>query len=140
LELHSNGQKSYKTIVKKLKVSGGTIRLRVRRPIRKNVLRISALSNPFSFEHSITTLIGMHLETRPIRETVDQLLKLNGVLNLSNTTGEFAIIAEVFLESKSALRRFLVEKLTRIPGIMNNETFVMLDGLNKWVEPTSLPT
>jgi Lrp/AsnC family transcriptional regulator for asnA, asnC and gidA len=133
-ELQSNGRESYKTIARKLNVSGGTVRLRVKRMIKKNVLRISALLNPFLFEHSITALIGMQLENRPLRETMERILKLSGVLSVSNATGEFDLIVEVFLESRGELKRFLIEELTKIDGIKSTETFVFLDGLNKWVE------
>ena len=133
-ELQHNGRESYKTIARKLKVSGGTVRLRVKRMIKKNVLRISALLNPFLFEHSITALIGMQLENRPLRETMEKILKLKGVLSVSNATGEFDLIVEVFVESRRELKRFLMEDLSHIEGIKSTETFVFLDGLNKWVE------
>ena len=133
-ELQHNGRESYKTIARKLKVSGGTVRLRVKRMIKKNVLRISALLNPFLFEHSITAIIGMQLANRPLRETMEKILELAGVLSVSNATGEFDLIVEVFLESRRELKRFLMEDLSRIDGIKSTETFVFLDGLNKWVE------
>jgi len=133
-ELQKNGRESYKTIARKLKVSAGTVRLRVKRMIRKKVLRISALVNPFFFEHSITALIGIQLENRSLGETMENILKLDGVMSVSNVTGEFDLIVEVFLDSRSELKRFLIEELTRIGGIKSTDTFVFLDGLNKWVQ------
>ena len=133
-ELQHNGRESYKTIARKLKVSGGTVRLRVKRMIKKNVLRISALLNPFSFEHSITALIGFRLENRSHEETMKRISKLDGVLSVSNVTGEFDLIVEVFLESRSELKRFLVEELPKIGEIKGTETYIFLDGLNKWVQ------
>lgn len=134
LELQKNGRESYKTIARKLKVSGGTVRLRIARMIKKKVLRISALLNPFFFEHSITALIGIQIENRSLGETMGSIMKLDGVMSVSNVTGDFDLIVEVFLESRSALKRFLVEELTGVGGIKGTETFVFLDGLNKWVQ------
>jgi Lrp/AsnC family transcriptional regulator for asnA, asnC and gidA len=76
----------------------------------------------------------MQLENRPLRQTMEEILKLNGVLSVSNATGEFDLIVVVFLESRRELKRFLIEDLIRIDGIKSKETFVFLDDLNKWVE------
>lgn len=133
-ELQRNGRESYRTIARKLKVSGGTVRLRVHRMIQNNVLRISALLNPFTFEHSIIALIGFRLENRSLEETMKRISKLDGVLSVSTVTGEFDLIVEVFLESRSELKSLLVEELPKIGAIKETETFIFLDGLNKWVQ------
>lgn len=133
-ELQKNGRASYKTIAKKLMVSDGTVRFRVNRMIRKNLLRISALINPFYFEHSITALIGMQLENRTQVETMKKIAQLKDVLFVSNASGEYDLFVEVFLESRKDLNRFLFEDLAKIDGIRSTETFVYLDALNKWIE------
>jgi len=55
-ELRKNGRESYKKIAKKLKVSDGTIRFRVNRMVKAHIIKISALVNPFSFEHYISAI------------------------------------------------------------------------------------
>lgn len=134
LELQKNGRASFKTIAKKLMVSDGTVRFRVNRMIKKNLLRISALINPFYFENSITALIGMQLENRTQVETMKKISQLKNVLFVSNAAGHYDLFLEVFLESRKELNRFLFEELAKIEGIRSTETFVYLDALNKWIE------
>ena len=133
-ELQQDGRASYKDIAQKLNVSDGAVRFRVNRMIEKKVLRISALINPFSQEGYINALIGMQLEHRTQRQTMNEISKLKHVLNVCNSTGEFDLFVEVLLESREELNRFLFEELSEIDGIKNTETFVFLDALNKWVE------
>ena len=57
-ELQKNGRISYKDIAKKLGVSDGTIRFRIKKLIQKKLLKISASINPFVFDASITAQIG----------------------------------------------------------------------------------
>jgi len=123
-----------KDIAKKLKVSDGTIRFRTRRMIRKNILRITASINPFALENSILALVGMQLERRTHKKTMETISKLRGVMSVCNATGRYDLLVEVFLDSQRELNRFLMEDLSRIGGINTTETFIYLDAINKWVE------
>ncbi len=134
IELEKNGRTSYKDIAKKLKVSDGTIRFRTRRMIQKNILRITASVNPFSLEKSILALIGMELERRTHKKTMETISKLRGVVSVCNATGRYDLLVEVFLDSQKELNKFLMEDLSKIGGIKATETFVCLDAINKWVE------
>jgi len=134
IELEKNGRTSYKDIAKKLKVSDGAIRFRTRKMIQKNILRITASVNPFSLENSILALIGMELERRTHKETMETISKLRGVVSVCNATGRHDLLVEVFLNSQKELNKFLMEDLSKIGGIKATETFVYLDAINKWVE------
>ncbi len=133
-ELQRDGRISYKEIAKKLKVSDGTIRFRTKRMIRKGLLKISASINPFAIETSITALVGMQLEKRTHKKTMERISKLKGVVSVCNATGQYDLIVEVFLDSRKELNKFLIEDLSRIEGIKTTETFVYLDAINKWIE------
>ena len=133
-ELQKNGRTSYKDIAKKLRVSDGTIRFRTGRLIRKNILRITASINPFALENGIVALVGMQLEKRTHKKTMEKISRLRGVVSVCNATGRYDLLAEVYLDSQKELSRFLMEDLSRIGGINTTETFIYLDAINKWVE------
>jgi len=133
-ELQKNGRVSYKDISKRLKVSDGTIRFRVGKMIRNNFLRIMASVNPFALDNSILALVSMQLERRTQKQTMETISQLRGVVSVTNVTGRYDLLVEVFLDSQKELNKFLMDDLSRIGGIKATETFVYLDAINKWVE------
>lgn len=132
-ELQANGRRPYKEIAKKLRVSDGTVRLRTKKMIEKGLIRIKALINPFKFEHRICAIIGINLERRGHVEKMNQISKLKGVTSVVNATGRYDLFVEVFLDSQKDLMEFLVNEISKVDGIQATETFVYLDGINKWV-------
>lgn len=56
-----------------------------------------------------------------------------GVISVLNATGRYDLFVELFLESQKELMEFLVNEISRVDGIQATETFVYLDGINKWV-------
>lgn len=133
-ELQKNGRVSYKDISKRLKVSDGTIRFRVRKMIRNNFLRIMASVNPFALENSILALVAMQIERRTQKQTMETISQLRGVVSVTNVTGRYDLLVEVFLDSQKELNKFLMDDLSRVGGIKATETFVSLDAINRWVE------
>ena len=133
-ELQKNGRVSYKDISKRLKVSDGTVRFRVGKMIRNNFLRIMASVNPFALENSILAVVAMQLERRTQKQTMETISQLRGVVSVTNVTGRYDLLVEVFLDSQKELNKFLMDNLSRIGGIKATETFVSLDAINKWVE------
>ena len=133
-ELQKNGRVSYKDISKRLKVSDGTVRFRVGKMIRNNFLRIMASVNPFALENSILAVVAMQLERRTQKQTMETISQLRGVVSVTNVTGRYDLLVEVFLDSQKELNKFLMDDLSRIGGIKATETFVSLDAINRWVE------
>ena len=132
--LQENGRASYKTIARQLGVSDGTVRFRTERMVRQGFLKISARVDPLYFENSIAAQVGVNLEKRANREIMEAIADLNGVQSVVNVTGRYDLIIEVCAESRDALRRFLVEDLSTIPGISSSESFIFLEAINKWVK------
>jgi len=133
-ELQKNGRVSYKDISKRLKVSDGTVRFRVGKMLRNNFLRIMASVNPFALENSILALVAMQIERRTQKQTMETISQLRGVVSVTNVTGRYDLLVEVFLDSQKELNKFLMDDLSRIGGIKATETFVSLDAINRWVE------
>jgi len=134
-ELSGDGRLSFRNIAENLEIADGTVRTRVTRMMESGFLRISALINPFFMENNIVAHIGMELESRTQREAMQQISELPGVLSVSSTAGTYDLIAEVYLESRTALNEFLFDKLSQISGIKTTHTFVSLDAKDKWIEP-----
>ena len=133
-ELQNNGKATSKELEKRLKVSDGTIRFRMKRMVKQKLVRITALANPFSFKDGILGFVGMELEKRTHQKTMEKISNINGVLTVCNVTGRFDLLAEFFFESRQELKKFLIEDLSKIAGINRTETYIILDAINKWIE------
>jgi Lrp/AsnC family transcriptional regulator for asnA, asnC and gidA len=77
-ELQKNGRQRYKEIAKNLRVSGGTVRIPGEKMLAQGLVKISALINPFLFEHYICAVIGINLARRAYGEKMGQLSGLKG--------------------------------------------------------------
>ena len=135
-ELQKDGRLSYKEIARKLNVSDGRVRFRTQRLIRGEKIRITASVNPFGLENWVTVLVGINLDLEKGRHrgTMETLDSLNGVVSVTNVTGRFDLVIEVFMESRKLLKEFLMEELSNVKGIKSTETFLYLESINKWIE------
>jgi Lrp/AsnC family transcriptional regulator for asnA, asnC and gidA len=131
--LSRDGRLSFKEIARDLGVADGTVRARTTRLIEAGLIRISAMRNPFAQERGLNALVGMELEKRTHRRTMELIAALPGVLSVANVTGSYDLVVEVFLPSRDALNTFLFEELATVEGIRSTETFVLLDAINKWI-------
>jgi DNA-binding Lrp family transcriptional regulator len=64
---------------------------------------------------------------------MDWLSKLNGVVSVRNATARYDLSVKLFVRSQKELSEFLVNEISKVRGIRVMETFVYLDGINKWV-------
>jgi Lrp/AsnC family transcriptional regulator for asnA, asnC and gidA len=54
-----------------------------------------------------------------------------GVVSVTNATGRYDLLVELFIRSQKDLSEFLVYEISRMEGIQATETSVYLDGINK---------
>jgi len=133
-ELRKDGRISLRTIAEKLDIATGTVRSRYNRLVELEIVKVSALINPFYFENSILAHIGMSLESRTHHEAMRKISSIEGVVSVCNSAGGFDIFVEVFMRSRDELNTFLFQKLPAIEGIKDTHTYVYLDARNKWVD------
>ncbi len=133
-ELQKNGRESYKKIARKLDISDGTVRIRVEKMMKAGYFRIGASVNPLYFENCIVAQIGINLENRADRAVMEKISKFKGVQSVTNVTGRYDLLVEVFVSSRNELRKFHLDDLASISSIVSSESFVYLESVNKWVQ------
>lgn len=122
------------TIAKKLRVSEGTIRQRLKRMQSKGFLKIRALRDPNILENQQLAVVAATLmEAKLLDKKAQEISELENVLSVSIVSGQYDILIEVLVESNRGLVSFLTEKLSKIEGISKTETFVILKSYQKWV-------
>lgn len=131
--LAEDGRLSFKELARTLGVADGTIRARVTRLTESGLIHIGAMRNPFRQERGLNAFVGMELEKRTHRQTMEQIAALPGVVSVANVTGNYDLLVEVYLESREKLNDFLFTELAMVDGIRATETFLLLEAKNKWI-------
>jgi Lrp/AsnC family transcriptional regulator, regulator for asnA, asnC and gidA len=122
------------TIARKLGVSEGTVRARLKRLKEAGILQIRALINPDVLENQQLVIVAIRVaESKLLERKAEELSKLSNVLSVSIASGRYDIIAEVLLDSNRGLVKFLTEELSTIEGILASESFIMLKSYQKYV-------
>lgn len=122
------------TIARKLGVSEGTIRSRIKKLKDAGILTIRALINPDVLSNKLLVLVALNVaESRLLERKAEEIARLPNVLSVSITSGRYDLIAEVLVDSNKGLVRFLTEELSGIEGITRSESFIMLKNYNKYV-------
>jgi Lrp/AsnC family transcriptional regulator for asnA, asnC and gidA len=122
------------TIARKLGVSEGTVRARLKRLKEAGILQIRALMNPDVLSNKQLVIVAVRVaESKLLERKAEELSRLENVLSVSIASGRYDLIAEVLVDSNRGLVRFLTEELSSIEGILASESFIMLKSYNKYV-------
>jgi Lrp/AsnC family transcriptional regulator for asnA, asnC and gidA len=122
------------TIARRLGVSEGTVRARLKRLKEAGILQIRALINPDVLENQQLVIVAIRVaESKLLERKAEELSRLPNVLSVSIASGRYDLIAEVLLDSNRGLVRFLTEELSSIEGILASESFIMLKSYQKYV-------
>ncbi len=124
--LQSDGRASNAGIARRVGVSEGTVRRRLKRLIRDEIIQVVALPDPAKMGLHSEALIGIQVDADKVELVSEDLSGLKEVSWVAMTTGQYDIFAWVSLESAEALGIFLRTKIGAIPGVRRSETFVSL--------------
>ncbi|OPZ97178.1 MAG: Leucine-responsive regulatory protein [Planctomycetes bacterium ADurb.Bin412] len=121
-------------LAKRLGVSEGTIRQRLKKLQEKGILQIRALRDPNILENQQLAMVAATLnEARLLDQKAQEISQLKNVLSVSIVSGRYDFLIEVLVESNKGLVNFLTEQLSLVEGISKTETFVVLKSLQKWI-------
>ncbi len=124
--LQSDGRASNAGIARRVGVSEGTVRRRLKRLIQDEFIQVVALPDPAKMGLHSEALVGIQVDPDKVESVADDLAGLKEVTWVAMTTGQYDIFAWVTLESAEALGIFLRTKVGSIPGVRRSETFVSL--------------
>ena len=125
--LQNDGRASNAGIARKLMVSEGTVRRRLKKLVKDEFIQIIALPDPRKMGYESQALLGVQVEPDKIGDVANNLSGLTEVNWVAITTGTYDVFAWVTLSSAEALGLFLRNDVGTIPGVRKTETFVNLD-------------
>lgn len=124
--MRKDGREAFAQIAEKLNVSPGMIRQRYNRLVEMGYLKVVAVTNPLMMGLRTMALIGIHTDGHRMLRVAEQISKLEEVVYLVVVSGRYDIICEVFCRDHEDLLKFLTEKLAKIEGIRETESFIHL--------------
>ena len=124
--LQQDGRRPFTQIATALGVSEATVRSRTNRLVERDILQIVGVTDPLKLGFQQQAMIGVRCEASELLEAADLINAFPEVDYLVVTAGSYDLLVEVVCEDNEALLQFLTEKLRRVPGVRETETFVYL--------------
>ena len=124
--LRQDGRAAFAQIAQKLKVSPGMVRIRYNRLVEMGVVKVVAISNPLRLGFKTMAMIGIRTDGQKMLEVAEQVAAFDEVVYLIVVSGRYDIMAEVVCRDHADLLRFLTEKLYKITGVREAESFMHL--------------
>ncbi len=124
--LRADGRTAFTQIAQDLNVSPGMIRMRYNHLVENGTLRVMAITNPVNLGYQAMALIGIRCDGSQLMAIAENITALEEVVYVVITSGRFDIILEVMCRDQAELLQFLTEKLYRIEGVRESETFINL--------------
>jgi Lrp/AsnC family transcriptional regulator for asnA, asnC and gidA len=131
-ELTKDGSISVPNLSKKLGINASVLYSRIKRLLKKKLIK------KFTIEIDETLLgigvkatVGINRDPK-LKESIHKhLMETPEVVSISEITGRFDIMVRVYADNLEALHSVVIEKIGKIDGIQNTETFVELQKTDK---------
>lgn len=134
IEILQAGYESNNTIARRLNLSEGTIRQRIKRLKELGILTVRALIDPNLLENRQLALVAVNVaESRLLEAKAEEISGIEGVLAVSIASGRYDLLVEVLVDSNHGLVHFLTEHLSAVEGISKTESFLLLKSFGKYV-------
>ena len=136
-ELSKDGNISVPILSKKLGVNASVLYSRIKRLLRKKLIKKFTIEIDDSLLGiSVKASVGINRDPKFKIQTNKKLLEISEVVSIIEVTGRFDIMIRIYAQDLEDLHTVVIEKIGKIDGIQNTETFVELQKTDK--EPTYL--
>ncbi len=124
VELGKNGRMPFADLASSLNVSLTTVSRRIARLRKDGILGISAVRNPAKWGYLANAYVGIHADPTKVQMICRKLEVYPEMHLIMTAMNEFEILAGIHSPNAEQLYRFIVDKVARIEGVSNVETFV----------------
>ena len=124
--LQLDGRRPFTKLAAELGISEASVRQRVASLINTQVMQIVAVTNPIKLGFSLASMIGIRVSGDRLLQVADEIAAFDEVIYLIITTGSFDLLAEVVCRDNDHLLNFLTEKLYKVQGVQQAETYMYL--------------
>ena len=131
-ELTQDGSISVPTLSKKLGINASVLYSRIKRLMKKKLIKKFTIEIDESLLGiGVKASVGINRDPK-LKETIHKkFMETSEVVSISEVTGRFDIMIDVYAKNLEALHSVVIEKIGKIEGIQNTETFVELQKTDK---------
>ena len=127
VELTKDGNISVPTLSKKLGINSSVLYSRIKRLVRKKLIKKFTIEiNASLLGIGVKATVGINRDPKFKIQIHKKLLEISEVVSISEVTGRFDNMIQVYAQDLEGLHAVVIEKVGKIEGIQNTETFVEL--------------
>ena len=123
--LQKDGRMPYTKIAEELGIVEATVRSRVQRLVRDEVIEIVAICDPVKLGFAMSGNIKLHVNTKEIDQIVKELKAFAEITYIAVMIGDSNIDIDFIVRSLPDLHRLVYEKISSIEGINKVETSIV---------------
>jgi Lrp/AsnC family transcriptional regulator for asnA, asnC and gidA len=124
--LEEDGRRSFTDIARELDIAVSTVRNRLNAMLENGTVRIIPRVNPHHVGFSAPATISVSVEPARLEEAITEIAAFPEIGWLASVTGEYDLIVDIMCRDVAHLRRFLTERLGKVPGVTRTATSVYL--------------
>ena len=124
--LQKNGRMHNKEISKRAKISEATVRNRLDRLLKEQIIKIVAVADPFKIGFGLVGNLRIKVDVKMVEHVGNELRKLDEVWYVGQITGDSDFDVEFIVESLDCLNELLVHKISSIEGIISTKSHLVL--------------
>ncbi len=124
--LQQDGRRPFTKIAADIGISEASVRQRVAHLINTQVMQIVAITNPVKLGFTMASMIGIRISGERLLEAAQEISAFDEVIYLILCAGSFDILAEVVCRDNDHFLKFLTEKLYKVQGVQQAETYMYL--------------
>jgi len=131
-ELTQDGSISVPTLSKKLGINASVLYSRIKRLMKKKLIKKFTIDIDESLLGiGVKASVGINRDPKLKNQIHAKFMETSEIASISEVTGRFDIIIEVYAKNLEALHNVVIGKIGKIEGIQNTETFVELQKTDK---------
>ena len=125
--LGKDARQSSETLAKKLNLSAATVRRRLRKMINNDLVRIVGVVEPVNFGFPLLAVITLDIEQNKLETALEEFAAQPEIRFASTITGRYDLLLVGRFRSNEDFSDFVKNKLAKVEGIKNSETFICLE-------------
>jgi Lrp/AsnC family transcriptional regulator for asnA, asnC and gidA len=126
-ELQDNAKVRLSALATRCGSSIATIRRRIARLKKNDVIRIVAVSNPFKQGFTVVAILNMKIDQRQTDAVKVALAGVRELRFVGMTVGAYDIAAEAWFHSTEEMLAFTTQLVRQVPGIIRAEPLQILE-------------
>ena len=131
-ELKKDGSISIPLLAKKLNINASVLYSRIKRLIKKKMIKKFTIDiDETQLGFGVKAYVGINRDPKFKAEIHENLLQIAEIDRIIEVTGRFDLMVGALAEDLEQLHSIVVDKIGKINGIQNTETFVELERTEK---------